>query len=92
MGSFKSSAVTWWQVILLKVSVIVLGVLIGSTFHDFFGRWIVVVWAVFLLTAACLAYFWYLEAVRRRRQVLAERVAYLLWKVADVDESLDDLA
>jgi hypothetical protein len=59
VGSFKSYIVTWWQVLLLKVSVIALGVLIGSAWHEFFGRWIAVVWAVFLLTAACRAYFFW---------------------------------
>jgi hypothetical protein len=59
MGSFKSLTVTWWQVLLLKVSLIALGVLIGSTWHEFFGRWIAVVWAVFLLTAASRAYFFW---------------------------------
>jgi hypothetical protein len=51
--------VTGWQVGLLKVSLIALGILIGSTWYEFFGRWIAVVWAVFLLTAACRVYFWW---------------------------------
>ena len=39
MGSFKTYTVTWWQVGLLKVSLIALGILIGSTWYEFFGRW-----------------------------------------------------
>ena len=39
---------------------------------------------------AVMAVYWswrsYFEAVRRRRKLLGERVAYLLWVVADVDE------
>jgi hypothetical protein len=62
VGSFKSLTLTWWQVILLKVSVIALGVLIGSTWHEFFGRWIAAVWAVFLLSAACRAFFWWRQS------------------------------
>jgi len=38
VGSFKTYTVTWWQVGLLKVSLIALGILIGSTWHEFFGR------------------------------------------------------
>ena len=59
MDSFKTYTVTWWQVGLLKVSLIALGILIGSTAYEFVGRWIAVVWAVFLLTAACRVYFWW---------------------------------
>ena len=59
MGPVKTYTVTWWQVLLLKVSLIALGVGIGSTWHEFFARWIAVVWAVFLITAACRAYFWW---------------------------------
>jgi general stress protein CsbA len=59
VGSSKTYTVTRWQVGLLKVSLIALGILIGSTWHDFFDRWIAVVWTVFLLTAACRAYFWW---------------------------------
>jgi hypothetical protein len=39
---------------------------------------------------AVMAVYWswrsYLKAVHRRRQLLGERVAYLLWVAADVDE------
>jgi hypothetical protein len=59
VGSFKTYTVTGRQVGLLKVSLIALGILIGSTWHQFFGHWIAVVWAVFLLTAACRVYFWW---------------------------------
>jgi hypothetical protein len=59
VGSFKTYTVTRWQVLLLKVSLIALGVGIGSTWHEVFGRWIAVVWAVFLITAACRVYFWW---------------------------------
>jgi hypothetical protein len=59
VGSFQSLTLSWWQINLLKVSLIALGVGIGTTWYEFFGRWIAVVWAVFLTTAACRAYFWW---------------------------------
>jgi hypothetical protein len=59
VGFSKTYTVTWWQVLLLKVSLIAFGAGIGSTWHEFFGRWVAVVWAVFLITAACRAYFWW---------------------------------
>jgi hypothetical protein len=59
MGSFRTYTVTWWQVGLVKVSLIALGILIGSAWHEFFGRWIAIVWTVFLLTAASRVYAWW---------------------------------
>ena len=59
MGPSKTYTLTGLQVLLLKISLIALGVGIGSTWHEFFGRWLTVVWAVFLITAACRAYLWW---------------------------------
>lgn len=59
MGPFKTYTVTGWQVGLLKVSLIALGILIGSAWYEFFGHWIAVVWAVFLITAAGRVYCWW---------------------------------
>jgi hypothetical protein len=41
-----------------------------------------------ILAVAVLYWSWrsYLEAVRRRRKLLGQRVAYLLWVLAEVDE------
>ena len=42
-----------------------------------------------ILAVTVLYCFWrsYTEAARHRRQALRERIAYLLWVAADVDES-----
>ena len=42
--------------------------------------------AILAVTAVYWSWRSYLTAVRRRRQLLGERVAYLLWVAADVDE------
>ena len=48
--------------------------------------------SIAILAVTVVYCFWrsYLEAARRRQQLLRERVAYLLWVLADVDEN--DLA
>lgn len=48
--------------------------------------------SIAILAVSVVYCFWrsYLEAARHRQQLLRERVAYLLWTAADVDEA--DLA
>lgn len=44
--------------------------------------------SIAILAVTVVYCFWrsYLEVARRRQQLLRERVAYLLWVAADVDE------
>ena len=46
--------------------------------------------AILMVTVIYLFWRAYLQAALRRRQVLRERLAYLLWVLADMDET--DLA
>ncbi len=62
MRLFAPMTLRWWQVSLLKLSMIALGIMLGVYLHDFFLRWIALVSVAFALPAVYLLSVW----LRRR--------------------------
>ena len=56
MNPFKSYTLTWWQVGLLKVSMLALGLVVGATYPEAFATWIVFLWILFAIPAAYLTF------------------------------------
>ncbi len=56
MNPFKSYTLTWWQVGLLKVSMLALGLVIGATWPEEFETWTVLLWILFATPAAYLTF------------------------------------
>ena len=56
MTIFKDYTFCWWQLSLLKLSILALGILAGSYWHEYFhgGSMITLLWAVFILPAVYL--------------------------------------
>jgi len=57
MKIFKDFTFHWWQLSLLKISILALGILAGSYWHEYFhnGGMITLLWAVFILPAVYLS-------------------------------------
>ena len=57
MTFFKDYTFHWWQFSLLKISMLALGMLAGSYWHEYFqnGGMITLLWAVFVLPSVYLA-------------------------------------
>ncbi len=58
---FKPITFTWWQMGLLKLSMIAFGIILGVYFREFFLPWIVIVTLVFALPAVYLLQVWWRE-------------------------------
>lgn len=56
---FKSFTFTWWQVGLLKLSLLSLGVLVGSTWPGVFLGWREVLVVLFVVPAFYITYLWF---------------------------------
>ncbi len=56
MNPFKSYTLTWWQVGLLKVSMLALGLVVGATYPEAFATWTVLLWVLFAIPAAYLTF------------------------------------
>ncbi|OGQ56123.1 MAG: hypothetical protein A2W66_08360 [Deltaproteobacteria bacterium RIFCSPLOWO2_02_56_12] len=54
MNPFKSYVFTWWQLGLLKTSMLALGLALGATWPGAFARWRAILWVVFLIPAIYL--------------------------------------
>ncbi len=54
MNPFRSYVFTWWQLGLLKTSMLALGLALGATWPGVFARWRVILWLVFLIPAIYL--------------------------------------
>ncbi len=59
MNPFKSFTFKWWQVALFKMAMISFGLALGATWSEFFGRWLVWFWLIFLVAGAYVTYAWY---------------------------------
>jgi len=56
MTLFQSFTFTWWQVGLLKLSLLSLGMVIGSTWSEVFAGWRDVLGVLFVVPAVYLTY------------------------------------
>jgi hypothetical protein len=56
MNPFKSFELTWWQAGLLKVSMLCLGLAVGSTWPGAFAGWREVLLVLFVVPAFYLSY------------------------------------
>ena len=56
---FKSVTFTWWQVGLLKLSLLSLGVVVGSTWPEIFVGWRDVLMVLFVVPAFYVTYLWF---------------------------------
>ncbi len=56
MNPFKSYTLTWWQVSLLKLSMLSLGLVVGATWPEAIATWTVVLWILFAIPAAYLTF------------------------------------
>lgn len=54
MNPFRSYIFTWWQLGLLKTSMLAIGLALGATWPELFAKWRVVLWIVFLIPAIYL--------------------------------------
>jgi hypothetical protein len=58
---FGDKTFNWWQIGLLKLSLISFGVIIGVYWFGFFIDWLLVLWILFLAPAAYLLYVHWLK-------------------------------
>ncbi|MFQ5896668.1 MAG: hypothetical protein ACE5JN_00245 [Candidatus Methylomirabilia bacterium] len=54
MSLFGSFTFTWWQVGLLKLSMVALGLAVGATWSEAFAEWLALLWALFVIPALYL--------------------------------------
>jgi hypothetical protein len=59
MKIFHPITFAWWQMGLLKLSMVCLGIILGVYFSAFFLRWIVLVTLLFALPAVYLLSVWW---------------------------------
>jgi hypothetical protein len=55
---FKSYTFAWWQLGLLKISVLALGLAVGSTWPDLFAGWRELLVVLFVAPAFYVSYVW----------------------------------
>ncbi len=58
MNPFQSVTFTWWEVGLLMLSILALGLAIGSMWPEVFVRWRDVLLVLFVVPAFYLTYVW----------------------------------
>ena len=56
---FIPVTLTWWQVVLLKLSLLSLGVVVGTTWPGVFVGWREVLLVVFVVPAFYFTYVWF---------------------------------
>ena len=55
---FRSYTFAWWQLTLLKISVLALGLAVGSTWPDLFAGWRELLLVLFVAPAFYVSYVW----------------------------------
>lgn len=58
MRFFKSFTFAWWQLSLLKLSLVSLGVIVGSTWPEVFVGWRDLLAVLFVAPAFYVSYLW----------------------------------
>ena len=56
---FKSFTFAWWQLSLFKVSMVALGLIVGSTWPEVFAAWRDVLLVLFVVPAFYVTYLWF---------------------------------
>jgi hypothetical protein len=56
---FKPFTMKWWQAGIFKIAMLSLGLLIGSTWPEFFAPWRAALCIVFIVCAGYLTYLWW---------------------------------
>jgi len=59
MNLFKPFTLEWWQVALFKIAMVALGLALGATWPQFFSRWVVWLWLIFVITGSYITWIWY---------------------------------
>ena len=67
MRIIKDYTMRWWQVSLLKVSMMAFGLAVGATWPGAFEGRLLWLWLIFALPAAYLGYVFYPEMWGRRK-------------------------
>ncbi len=58
MNPFKAFQLMWWQAGLLKLSMLALGLVVGSTWPAVFRGWQGLLWVLFVVPGFYLSYVW----------------------------------
>jgi hypothetical protein len=56
---FKSFTFAWWQLSLFKLSMVALGLIVGSTWPEVFAGWRGVLLVLFVVPASYVTYLWF---------------------------------
>ena len=56
MNPFQSYTLEWWQIGLLKISMIAFGIAVGATWPGVFGGWLTLLWLVFVAGAVYMTF------------------------------------
>ena len=56
MYPFQSYTLEWWQIGLLKISMIAFGIALGATWPGVFAGWLAPLWLVFIAGAVYMKY------------------------------------
>ena len=59
MDIFKSGTLTWWQVGIFKLALLLIGVAIGATLHAFFIPYAPQLFTAGVLLSFYIAYVWF---------------------------------
>ncbi len=58
MDLFKSFTLAWWQMALLKVGLLAVGIVIGTYWHGFFRKYVPVLIGIAVVTLVYVTYVW----------------------------------
>jgi hypothetical protein len=58
MTIFKTFTLRWWQIPLVKICLISLGIILGLYLKDYLIDYVVWFWALFAVTAVYFIYIW----------------------------------
>ena len=58
MYLFKDFTFTWWQAGIFKIAMLSLGIVIGSTWPEFFKGWTPFLLLLFLISGGYVTYVW----------------------------------
>ncbi len=59
MNIFKTFALKWWQTGLFKWGMLTMGIAIGTYWHDLFGRYLLILISMAMVSLAYVTYVWW---------------------------------